>query len=324
MPKAIITGGAGFIGSNLAIKMVKSGWQVIAIDDLSFGSKNNIDSILTDDKFTFVESDIRKPGLLDSLAGDARAIIHLAAYKIPRYGKALATLTVINEATRLVLESASRHKIKTILASTSDVYGKNPDPPFRESDNLVLGSPYVRRWAYAVSKAFDEQLAMAYHTEKGLPVVITRFFGSYGPHNHRSWWGGPQAVFIEQALQNKPLTVHGDGRQTRSFCYIGDTVAGIMAALESDKVVGEVVNLGSDDEISIAQLAETVIAMTNSDSGIEFTPYEDFGGRYEDVRNRAPDLSKARELLNFEPEVGLEDGLRKTIAWHKKFPRMAD
>lgn len=322
MPKAVITGGAGFIGSNLAIKMISAGWQVVVIDDLSFGSKNNIDSIATENNFTFIESDIRTPDILDKSVRDAQVVVHLAAYKIPRYGKALETLNINNEGTRAVLESVSKFGVKTILASTSDVYGKNPDPPFKEGDNLVIGSPYVRRWAYAISKAFDEQLAMAYHTERELPVVIARFFGCYGPRNHRSWWGGPQAVFIEQALQNKPLTVHGDGRQTRSFCYVSDTVAGIMAAIESDKVIGEVVNIGSDDEISIIQLADTIIGLTKSSSDIEYISYEDFGGRYEDVRNRVPDLGKARELMNFEPKIDLEEGLRRTIAWHKTFPRI--
>jgi UDP-glucose 4-epimerase len=324
MSKVVITGGAGFIGSNLAIKLINKGFQVAAIDDLSFGSLANLESIQNHDNFSFIEADIREPGIIGNSLKDAKAIVHLAAYKIPRYGGALKTLNVNNESTKAVLETAAGQKIKTLIASTSDVYGKNPDPPFKESDNLVIGSPYVRRWAYAVSKAFDEQLGMAYLAERELPVVIMRFFGSYGPHNHRSWWGGPQAVFIEQALQNKPLTVHGDGRQTRSFCYVSDTINGIIAAINSDKIIGEVVNIGSDNEISIKALAEKIIDLTGSSSTVDFIPYENFGGRYEDVRNRVPDLSKARTLLSFEPGVSLDEGLKKTIAWHKRFPRIPD
>lgn len=324
MPKAVITGGAGFIGSNLSIKMIKSGWRVTVIDDLSFGDKVNLESISDYDELEFVKSDVRDTNTLDNAIKDSDAVIHLAAFKIPRYGGALETLDINNDGTKAVLETASRYKVKTLIASTSDVYGKNPDPPFKESDNLVIGSPYTRRWAYAISKAFDEQLAMAYFSEKELPVVIMRFFGSYGPRNHRTWWGGPQAVFIEQALQNKPLTIHGDGRQTRSFCFVTDTVNGIYKAIETDKVNGEVLNIGSDDEISINDLAEKIISLTGSSSELVFIPYENFGGKYEDVRNRVPDLAKARELLQFEPGVSLESGLEKTIAWHKRFPRITD
>jgi UDP-glucose 4-epimerase len=324
MTKVVITGGAGFIGSNLAIKLINSGHEVTAIDDLSFGNPVNLEDISSDSKFTFVKADVRDKAAIEAAVKGAQAIVHLAAYKIPRYGGALATLNINNEGTKTVLEIASQSKIKTLIASTSDVYGKNPDPPFKEGDNLVLGSPYVRRWAYAVSKAFDEQLAMAYSAEKELPVVIMRFFGSYGPRNHRSWWGGPQAVFIEQALQNKPLTVHGDGRQTRSFCFVSDTVDGIIAAIDSDRINNEVVNIGSDDEISIENLARTVIDLTGASSTVEYIPYENFGGRYEDVRNRVPDLAKAKMILNFEPKIDLRQGLERTIAWHKRFPRQTD
>jgi len=324
MPKVVITGGAGFIGSNLAEVMVNSGWDVVAVDDLSYGSLNNLESINNENSFHFIKADICRPGALDEACKDAQCLVHLAAYKIPRYGGALKTLNINNDGTRVALESASKYGLKFILASTSDVYGKNANPPFKEGDNLVLGPPFVRRWAYAVSKAFDEQLAMAYLDERKLPIVILRFFGSYGPHNHRSWWGGPQAVFIEQALQNKPLSVHGDGRQTRSFCYISDTVRGIKSAIETDKAIGEIINIGSANEISIEKLAGKIINLTNSKSEIEFIAYEQFGGRYEDVRNRVPNLAKAKQLLGFEPKIALDEGLIRTIKWHKRFPRISD
>jgi UDP-glucose 4-epimerase len=177
----------------------------------------------------------------------------------------------------------------------------------------------VRRWAYAASKIFDEHLALAYSVERELPVVILRFFGSYGPGNHRSWWGGPQAVFIEQALRDLSITVHGDGRQTRSFCYVSDTVSGIASALESDKANGQIINVGSSEEIEIIELARKIISMTGSKSKIEFVPYESFGGGYEDVRRRVPDLHKADSILGFKTKVSLAEGLQRTINWHKQY-----
>ena len=319
MSKVVITGGAGFIGSNLSERMSGLGWEVAVVDDLSFGSLSNLKKVIDKKNFLFIKSDICLPGVLEKACNNADCIIHLAAYKIPRYGNALKTMNINNEGTRLVLECASKQKIKTIVASTSDVYGKNPNPPFAENDDIVLGPPFIRRWAYAVSKAFDEQLAMAFYHERELPAAIIRFFGSYGPHNHRSWWGGPQAVFIEQALNNRPLTVHGDGRKTRSFCYISDTVDGIINVVESDKSIGQTLNIGSAEEVDIITLARKTIELTGSKSEIEFIPYEHFGGNYEDVRRRVPDLSKAERLFGFEPKISLEEGLKKTISWHREF-----
>ena len=176
MPKIVITGGAGFIGSHLTERMLKSGWQAVVVDDLSHGNIANLKAVIDNDKFTFIESDIRIPGVLENACREADCIVHLAAYKIPRYGNALKTLNVNNEGTKAVLETAAEHNIKAVIASTSDVYGKNARPPFSENDDLVMGPPHIRRWAYAISKAFDEQLAMAYYNERELPVVILRFF----------------------------------------------------------------------------------------------------------------------------------------------------
>ena len=319
MAKIVVTGGAGFIGSNLAECLIETGREVVVVDDLSYGSLTNLKSVIDNDNFTFVKADICQPGILEKICIDAYCIIHLAAYKIPRYGNALKTLNVNNEGAKAVLNCAAKYNIKTIIASTSDVYGKNANTPFNENDDLVLGPPSIRRWAYAISKAFDEQLALAYYNEKELPVILLRFFGSFGPHNHRSWWGGPQAVFIEQAIKDKPITVHGDGCQTRSFCYISDTVKGIMLAMETEEAVGQVINIGSDHEICIKDLAEIIIDLIGSKSKIEYIPYERFGGRYEDVRHRVPDLSKALNLFGYKPVVSLDDGLKKTIDWHKSF-----
>ncbi|MCD6161354.1 MAG: GDP-mannose 4,6-dehydratase [candidate division Zixibacteria bacterium] len=319
MTKIVVTGGAGFIGSNLAERLIETGREVVVVDDLSYGSLTNLKSVINNDNFTFIKGDICQPEVLEKAGADANCIIHLAAYKIPRYGNALKTLNVNNDGAKAVFNYGAKYNIKTIIASTSDVYGKNTNIPFNENDDLVLGAPSIRRWAYAISKAFDEQLALAYYNEKELPVVILRFFGSFGPHNHRSWWGGPQAVFIEQALKDKPITVHGDGCQTRSFCYVSDTVNGIILAMETKEAVGEVINVGSDHEICIKDLAQKIIALTNSKSQIEYIPYERFGGRYEDVRHRVPDLSKAYKLFGYKPTVSLDNGLKKTIDWQKSF-----
>lgn len=249
----------------------------------------------------------------------ANLVFHLAARKIPRYGDALSTLRVNNDGTRNIFELAEGRNCKVILASTSDVYGKG-NPPFKESDDLVLGSSDIRRWSYAASKIFDEHLALAYYDEKNVPAVVLRFFGSYGPRNHPSWWGGPQAVFIEQALKNEQITVHGDGSQTRSFTFIDDLVTGILLASEEEKAVGQIINIGSNEEISILDLANLIYGLVwpNKSPQIMLIPYESFGGHYEDVMRRLPDLSKAETILGFHWHTNLRDGLPRTIAWHKK------
>ena len=249
-------------------------------------------------------------------------IFHLAARKIPRYGDALSTLRINNDGTRNVFEAAEKNGCKVILASTSDVYGKGK-PPFKETDDLLMGPSDSRRWSYAVSKIFDEHLGLAYQAEKNLPVVILRFFGSYGPRHHRSWWGGPQSVFIDQVLEDKEITIHGDGSQTRSFTYIDDLISGIMAATESEEAVGEIVNLGSDEEVSILQLAQIIndLIRPGRPPNITFVPYESFGGKYEDVRRRIPDLAKADKILSYRWRTKLADGLAKTIEWHKQQPK---
>lgn len=248
-------------------------------------------------------------------------VVHLAARKIPRYGDALATLRINNDGTRNVFEAAAKQKCRVVLASTSDVYGKG-DPPFKETDNLILGRSDSRRWSYAVSKIFDEHLALAYHAEKGMDTVILRFFGTYGPRHHRSWWGGPQSVFIDQVLNGQEITIHGDGSQTRSFTYSDDLIEGIMAAAEENRTSGEIINLGSDREISILKLAEMIneLIRPGTKPDILFVPYQKFGGNYEDVKRRIPDLTKAERLLGFECKIDLEEGLSKTTDWHRRNP----
>jgi UDP-glucose 4-epimerase len=208
------------------------------------------------------------------------------------------------------------NRAKIVAASTSDVYGKNPEVPFHENSNLVMGNPDVKRWSYAISKMFEEQLLFAYHDRYGLDVICLRFFGGYGPNQNLTWWGGPQSVFINAALDNEEIELHGDGQQTRSFTYISDHVDGIIRCIERDQANNLVFNLGNTAEISIENLAHLIWKLVRGEETpkIKLVPYAAFG-KYEDVLRRIPDISRARTLLEFSPQVDLEEGLKKTIAW---------
>jgi UDP-glucose 4-epimerase len=312
----LVTGVAGFVGSNLAQALLSRGHRVVGIDNMSQGDHRNIVALLADPAFTFHQVDIMHREDLRSVATGCDTVVHLAAFKIPRYSDALDTLRINAFGSENVAEVARDIGAKLVAASTSDVYGKNPQVPFAETSSLVVGNPDVKRWAYAISKMFEEQLLFAYRDRYGLPVVLMRFFGGYGPHQHLTWWGGPQSVFINLALEGKPLEVHGDGQQTRSFTYVSDMVDGVVRCVESEQANNEVFNIGSTHEISIADLAKKVwtLVRPGEEPRIEFKPYAAFG-RYEDVMRRIPDITKARTVLGFEPKMDLDTGLRTTIAW---------
>lgn len=323
--KVAVTGAAGFIGSNLCEELLKRGYSVKGIDNLSMGNLTNLASCLKRKDFVFHKEDVRNSNAVQEICADAGVIVHLAAYKIPRYGNATDTLLINNEGMKSVLESARISKAKVVLASTSDVYGKNPSLPFHEDSDLVIGPSTVSRWSYAVSKLFDEHLAFAYQDTYGIPVSILRFFGGYGPHQHLSWWGGPQSVFISALLRGNPMEIHGDGSQTRSFTYISDHVDGIIRVIESDAANGEIFNLGSDREISILGLARLLHSLIHGKGApdVKFIPYTSFTGkRYEDVMRRVPDISKARILLGYDWKVDLEEGLLKTIEWQRAVEKL--
>jgi UDP-glucose 4-epimerase len=311
----MVTGVAGFIGSNLAAALVRRGYFVSGLDNLSQGSLLNLSAIESHERFTFVEGDIRDEATVEAAADRCDAIVHLAAYKIPRYNDAYDTLMINAVGSEIVGRVAARNRVKLVAASTSEVYGKNPDVPFSEDMDSVIGSPDVKRWAYAISKMFEEQLLFACHERFGIDVVMIRFFGGYGPHQNLTWWGGPQSVFIENTLENAPLPIHGDGSQTRSFTYVSDHLDGIISILESEHA-NVVVNLGSTQEVTILELAKLIWRLVHGseEPKLESVPYETFG-RYEDVLRRIPDLTRARELFDFEPKVDLETGLKLTIDW---------
>ncbi len=317
----VVTGVAGFLGSNLLERMLRDGHEVVGIDNLSMGSLDNIAEFQGNPRFRFLKRDVTFAPTFADLEGPFDAIVHLAAFKIPRYGKAIETLKINYQGTEQALEFARRLNIKAVLASTSDVYGRNPNLPFaEEGTDAVIGSSKSPRWAYAVSKLFDEHLALAYSDAYGFPVTALRFFGSYGPKQNTTWWGGPQSVFIDCILNDKPIPIHGDGLQTRSFTYVSDTVEGIYQATIRAEANGEIINIGNNKEITILDLAKLIkrLSGTPGEPNIQFTPYESFSGKkYEDVMRRVPDIRLCEKLLGVRAEVDMEEGLARTIEWQR-------
>ncbi|MBP6733090.1 MAG: GDP-mannose 4,6-dehydratase [Chromatiaceae bacterium] len=320
--KILLTGVAGFLGSHLLDRLLHAGHTVVGIDNLSMGRISNIRHNLASERFHFLQRDVTLNETFADIGGNFDCIVHLAAFKIPRYGKAIDTLRINYQGTDQVLQFAAEARCKCVVASTSDVYGRNPNVPFTEESECVIGSSKVARWAYAVSKLFDEHLALAYQESHGIPVTLLRFFGSYGPRQHLTWWGGPQSVFIDAALDGRAIPVHGDGLQTRSFTFVSDTVEGIYASTVNPAANGEILNLGSTHEITILDLAKMIhrLSGASGEPNIEFVPYESFTGkRYEDVRRRVPDVSLCERLLGVRAKVGLEEGLKRTIDWQREF-----
>jgi UDP-glucose 4-epimerase len=318
LPERIgVTGAAGFIGANLVERLLDEGCSVVGVDDLSMGTLNNLGSLIEHPNFRLRQFDCRDAGAMREAMHDVDAIAHMAALKIPRYGGALKTLHVNVDGSHVALDLGRQTGAHVVLASTSDVYGQ-AEPPFAEDDPIVLGPPTSRRWSYATSKLYDEHLALRMAEEEGLKVTILRFFNAYGVRNHPSWWGGPLSVFFEDLLDGRMMEIHGDGRQTRSFTYVSDTVDGIVRALARPETSGEVINIGNDQPIEIVDLARKVQDAMDIAGPLraKFVGLETIGGNYQDVRHRVPDLSKAKRLLGFEPKVSLEEGLAKTLAWH--------
>jgi len=319
--KILVTGGAGFIGSHLVDALLNRGYRIVAVDNLSMGSIENIKHNLSNPKFSFKKIDVRDYERLKKASKGAEVIVHLAAYKIPRYGNAIDTLLINSKGAMNVFEIAKDIHSKVVIASTSDVYGKSPDLPFKETGNLVIGPSDIQRWSYAVSKIFDEHLAYAYQDKYGFPVTVLRFFGCYGSRLPFSWRGGPQSVFISAILNNKEIEIHGDGSQTRSFIYIDDLIDGTVAAIENNKANNEIFNIGTTETISILNLAHLIKELLGTPGRlkVKFIPYSTFyGGKYEDVMSRTPDITKAQKILGFRPKISLKEGLKRMIDWQTK------
>jgi UDP-glucose 4-epimerase len=313
-----ITGAAGFIGSHLSERLLREGRTVIGVDDLSHGSMGNLAACLPSSEFRFRRTDCRDARALRRAFAGCDAVIHLAAEKIPRYGGALNTLEANVAGANAAYDTALSLDARVVVASTSDVYG-NAQPPFHEDDNLTIGPSTTRRWAYAVSKLYDEHVALAMLEERGLKVTILRLFGSYGPHNNPSWWGGPQAAFIECVLDGRIMEIHGDGQQIRTFTYVDDTVDGFVRAMDTPEADGEIFNIGASEPTTILRLAQQVqdAAGIAGPLRAKFVPYEAIGGRYQDVRCRIPDTSKAARVLGLNARTRLDEGLPLTVAWHR-------
>jgi len=315
--RVLVTGGAGYIGSHLVDALIKRGDEVLVIDNLSTGKIENIRHVLGHPTFHFINDSILNEALLERFVPSMDLIFHLAAAVGVRnvLQDPLAAINTNVRGTEVVLGLAFKYWKRLVLASTSEIYGKASHVPFREDDDRVLGSTAVARWSYSMSKAIDEHFAFAYAV-KGLPVSILRYFNSYGPRLDERGYGSVVANLTRQALRGEPLTVHGDGKQTRCFTYIDDTVAGTLLAGEVKEAVGEAFNIGSPNETSILDLAKLIKRLTRSKSPIAFQAYEAYYGEgFEDPRRRVPSVDKAKRLLGFAPKADLETGLKKTIAW---------
>ena len=313
--RVLITGGAGFIGSHLSEALLGAGHQVHVLDNLSTGSISNIAHLKSHAGFSYDIDSVENEQLLAELIDSADVVFHFAAavgvkliVEQPVY-----TIETNVHGTEVVLKHANKKKKRVIVASTSEVYGKSVDVPFREDADLVMGPTTKHRWAYACSKAIDEFLALAYYKERKLPVIIVRFFNTVGPRQ-TGQYGMVIPNFVRQALAGEPITVFGDGTQCRSFTHVSDVVRALTALMVEPKAIGEVVNIGNIEEISILGLAERVKAMTNSSSPIKLIPYDEaYESGFEDMPRRLPDLTKIRTMIGYEPTRNLDAILTDVI-----------
>lgn len=318
--KILVTGGAGFIGSHIVEWLLKQGHHVITLDDLSTGKRDYLDNLIHHPNHLFVQGSALDRSLLNELMENCDAVFHMAA--VLGVNNTLDhPLKVIEgniDATRNVLELAFPRKSKVIFASTSEVYGKNEQLPFSEdSSNRVLGLTNTHRWCYATAKALDEHLCFAYG-DKGLPVTVVRYFNAYGPRQNGTQYGQVIPKFIKAALKNEPITIYGDGEQSRCFTFIEDTVKGTVACLDP-KANQQVFNIGINQVTTINELALKIKSLSQSSSEITYIPYsEAYGQGYEDMQKRVPDIAKAKKILHYQPSVTLDDGLFRTIKWYRE------
>ncbi|HTO90320.1 MAG TPA: GDP-mannose 4,6-dehydratase [Candidatus Sulfotelmatobacter sp.] len=313
--RVLVTGGAGFIGSHLAERLLQDGHDVTILDDLSTGRLENLNSFSPHPRLRFVEGDVAEGTLVSDLVAESSRVYHLAAAVGVRYVVENPLRSLLNNvrSTEALLEACDRHHRKVVLFSSSEVYGKGATVPFSEDDDRVLGPTHKLRWSYACGKAVDECLAISYHQQRQLPVVIVRCFNTCGPRQSASY-GMVIPNMIERALRGDPILVYGDGQQTRCFSAVSDVVRGTVALAETPAAEGGIFNLGTDEEVSVLDLAHRVKRLCQSDSPIQHVPYSEiYGSSFEDMRRRAPDLAKIRRLVGYRPEVRLDQLLETTI-----------
>ncbi|MCX6907728.1 MAG: SDR family NAD(P)-dependent oxidoreductase [Verrucomicrobia bacterium] len=315
--KALVTGGAGFIGSHLAEALLARGCRVTALDDLSTGNAANVAALKDDARFELVVGDVADAVVLERLVGECDVVFHLAAAVGVRLvvESPVRTIETNLKGTEAVLEAAARRRRKVLLTSTSEVYGRGRKAAFKEDDDLLIGPPTKGRWSYACSKLMDEFLALAYWKERKLPVVVARLFNTAGPRQ-TGRYGMVIPEFVRQGLGGEPITVFGDGRQRRAFGYVGDVVEALVTLMQREDTSGEVFNVGNDVEISIGELARLVKEATHSRSEIVHVPYDKaYEAGFEDMARRVPDLAKIKRWIGYEPRGQLSDILERVIAY---------
>ena len=316
--KYLVTGGAGFIGSHLVEQLIARGDQVVILDNLSTGLSDNLSTIK--DKVEFQQGNILDKSLVEKLVSNSDYVVHLAA--------ALGVLNIVNkpleslksnlQGTEIVLEAANKYKKPVLIASTSEVYGKNDKVPLNEEDDRIIGHPLISRWSYSEAKAIDESLAYFYYLEEGLQSRIVRFFNTVGPRQLGNY-GMVLPRFVNSALKGEKLSVYGSGEQIRCFCHINDAVKGLLLVMDSDKAVGEVFNIGNNQQISIMELAKKVIEITASKSTIEKIAYENaYPQGFEDMQRRVPDISKMKQVLGWSPQLNLDQIIKDIAAFNLK------
>jgi UDP-glucose 4-epimerase len=316
--KYLITGGAGFIGSHLTESLISRGDQVVVFDNLSTGSASNLSGI--QDGIKFEQGNILDKAEIDKLVSESDYVVHLAA--------ALGVLNIVNkpleslrtnlQGSEVVLEASDKYRKPVLIASTSEIYGKNDKVPLNEEDDRIIGHPLKSRWSYSEAKAVDESLAYFYYLENKLPIRIVRFFNTVGPRQV-GHYGMVVPRFVSAALKNEPLSVYGSGDQIRCFCHVYDAVRALLLVMDSDKAVGEVFNVGNNQQITIMELAKKVIELTGSSSSIEKIAYEKaYPEGFEDMQRRVPDISKIKQVLGWSPEINLEQIIKDIAAFNPK------
>jgi len=316
--RVLITGGAGFIGSHLADAYVERGDEVFIIDDLSTGSIDNIHHLKGNPRFHYTIDSVHNLPIVAELVDRCDVIFHMAAAVGVKLivESPVRTIETNVHGTEVVLAAANKKKKKVLIASTSEVYGLSEQVPFREDGNLVMGATTKGRWSYACSKAIDEFLALAYWREKKLPTIVVRLFNTVGPRQ-TGQYGMVIPTLVRQALAGRPLTVFGDGKQTRCFAYVGDVVDALIKLMDREDAVGQVFNIGSMEEVAIKTLAARVKELTHSKSEVVFVPYsEAYEEGFEDMPRRVPDTAKIAKLIGFKPKMRLDDILTQVIAYH--------